>query len=92
MAVICSSSFQGLTQSEANARLERDGLNRLPPAKRAPSLVIFLLQLVKGFSLVLWVATALCLIAYGISILQQDTRMEYVSSGSVGMVTYLLGD
>ncbi|XP_050685927.1 sodium/potassium-transporting ATPase subunit alpha-like isoform X2 [Eriocheir sinensis] len=73
----------GLSQAEANARLERDGPNRLTPVKRAPGLVIFLQQLVKGFSLMLWAATALCLLAYGISILQQDRRMEYLYLGVV---------
>ncbi|CAL1532052.1 unnamed protein product [Lymnaea stagnalis] len=46
----------------------RDGLNQLTPPKSVPEWVKFVKILVGGFSLLLWIASTLCLIAYGIQI------------------------
>ncbi|XP_063842469.1 sodium/potassium-transporting ATPase subunit alpha-like isoform X2 [Scylla paramamosain] len=71
----------GLCEEEVRARQERDGLNVLESIRRVSSVYIFLKQLVTGFSLLLWAGTALCIFAYVASILQRDTKNEYLYLG-----------
>ncbi|MFZ9849389.1 MAG: cation-translocating P-type ATPase [Vulcanococcus sp.] len=53
----------GLTQQEAEQRLERYGANRLPPLKRRPLVLRFLDQMVHFMALLLWIAGALAFVA-----------------------------
>ena len=54
---------EGLTSTEAAARLEKFGANRLPPLKRRPLLLRFTDQLIHFMALLLWVAGGLAFIA-----------------------------
>ncbi|MEI8251065.1 MAG: cation-transporting P-type ATPase [Synechococcus sp. ELA057] len=54
---------EGLSQTEAQQRLERFGANRLPPLKRRPLLLRFSDQLFHFMALLLWVAGALAFVA-----------------------------
>ena len=58
-----NSTPQGLTQAEAQARLERFGANRLPPQRRRPLPLRLLDQMVHFMALLLWIAGALALAA-----------------------------
>lgn len=53
----------GLTAADAAARLERDGPNLLPSARRVRAVVQLVRQLVHFFALMLWIAAALALLA-----------------------------
>ena len=59
-----TSAEQGLTTSDAKARLERDGPNELTPPATTPEWVKFCQQLFGGFSTLLWIGAILCFIAY----------------------------
>lgn len=54
----------GMTTHDAEARLEAEGLNRLSPPKQTPEIVKYFRELTGLFSMLLWVAGALCLIIY----------------------------
>ena len=54
---------EGLSQAEAQERIERFGANRLPPLKRRPLLLRFSDQLFHFMALLLWVAGALAFVA-----------------------------
>ncbi|CAG0915389.1 unnamed protein product [Notodromas monacha] len=58
----------GLSMSEAEKRLERDGRNVLTPPKETPVILQFLQHLVGGFSLLLWFGAILCFIVYCIDV------------------------
>ncbi|CAD5207829.1 unnamed protein product [Bursaphelenchus okinawaensis] len=45
---------KGLTQAEATERLKKNGPNRLTPPKEKSKLLVFLLILVTGFNMLLW--------------------------------------
>ncbi len=57
------STLQGLSQLEAQRRLERYGANRLPILRRRPLLLRFVDQLVHFMALLLWVAGGLAFAA-----------------------------
>ncbi|EDO36455.1 predicted protein [Nematostella vectensis] len=61
-----SSVEKGLSQEEAEVRLERDGPNCLTPPPTTPEWVKFLKLLFGGFSLLLWVGAIFCYIVYSI--------------------------
>ncbi|MCP9819428.1 cation-transporting P-type ATPase [Synechococcus sp. Cruz-9H2] len=54
---------EGLSQPEAEQRLERYGANRLPPLKRRPLVLRFLDQMLHFMALLLWIAGALAFVA-----------------------------
>jgi sodium/potassium-transporting ATPase subunit alpha len=54
----------GLTEAEAEKRLEENGPNALTPPKRTPLWLKFLQHLVGGFAILLWVGSLLCFIVY----------------------------
>jgi sodium/potassium-transporting ATPase subunit alpha len=54
----------GITSTEAAARLARDGLNELTPPPTTPEWIKFCKQLFGGFSTLLWIGAILCFIAY----------------------------
>ncbi|KAF5403125.1 Sodium/potassium-transporting ATPase subunit alpha [Paragonimus heterotremus] len=53
----------GLTDAEAQHRLERDGPNALTPPENLPNWVKLLKCMTGGFSILLWVGSILCFIA-----------------------------
>ncbi|NXK20762.1 ATP4A ATPase, partial [Arenaria interpres] len=57
---------QGLAEAVAAERLLRDGPNELRPPKGTPECVKFGRQLAGGLQCLMWVAAAICLIAYGV--------------------------
>lgn len=67
---VCYVSFlpQGLTTTFALQVLERDGPNALKPPKGTPEYVKFARQLAGGLQCLMWVAAAICFIAFGIEI------------------------
>ncbi|MFN9644777.1 MAG: cation-translocating P-type ATPase [Cyanobacteriota bacterium] len=56
-------SPEGLSQREAQSRLERYGANKLPPLKRRPLVLRFLDQMVHFMALLLWVAGVMAFVA-----------------------------
>ena len=56
----------GLTNAQAKANTERDGMNRLTPPPTTPEWVKFCENLFGGFALLLWLGAILCFLAYGI--------------------------
>jgi sodium/potassium-transporting ATPase subunit alpha len=58
---------RGLTDERARKILHRDGHNILSPPKTTPAWLKFCKNLFGGFSLLLWLAAALCFIAYTIT-------------------------
>ena len=56
----------GLTTSQANANLERDGPNALKPPPTTPEWVKFCQNMFGGFAMLLWLGAILCFLAYSI--------------------------
>merc|ERR1712131_568429 len=67
---------QGLSDAEAQKRLERDGYNELTPPKTTPEWVKFCRNLFGGFSTLLWVGAILCFIAYSIESVSNEDPVE----------------
>ncbi|XP_026541078.1 potassium-transporting ATPase alpha chain 1 [Notechis scutatus] len=63
---------KGLTSTVAGEILLRDGPNELKPPKGTPEYVKFARQLAGGLQCLMWVAAAICLIAFGIQCSQGD--------------------
>ncbi|KAM5131993.1 potassium-transporting ATPase alpha chain 2-like [Mantella aurantiaca] len=64
---------QGLSTAVTEEILARDGLNKLSPPKGTPEIVKFLMLMAGGFSIVFWIASALCFLAYGLQVAQDPT-------------------
>lgn len=76
---------QGLSASLAAELLLRDGPNALRPPKGTPEYVKFARQLAGGLQCLMWVAAAICLIAFGIQASEGDlTTDDNVSVGYRG--------
>ena len=67
----------GLSSSEAEIRLKRDGLNQFSPPKVTPSWVLLVKELTAGFAGLFWVAVIASLIVYGFEQLPQDVSYYY---------------
>lgn len=79
---------QGLSASLAAELLLRDGPNALRPPKGTPEYVKFARQLAGGLQCLMWVAAAICLIAFGIQASEGDlTTDDNVSVGTGGTDT-----
>ncbi|KAM7383541.1 hypothetical protein PAMP_003185 [Pampus punctatissimus] len=63
-----TSITKGLTSTFARQVLERDGPNELKPPKGTPEYVKFARQLAGGLQCLMWVAAAICFIAFGIEL------------------------
>ncbi|NXO01681.1 ATP4A ATPase, partial [Rhinopomastus cyanomelas] len=63
---------QGLAEAVATERLLRDGPNELRPPKGTPEWLKFGRQLAGGLQCLMWVAAAICLVAYGVQQGQGD--------------------
>lgn len=76
---------QGLSASLAADLLLRDGPNALKPPRGTPEYVKFARQLAGGLQCLMWVAAAICLIAFGIQASEGDlTTDDNVSGGCCG--------
>ncbi|XP_068098326.1 potassium-transporting ATPase alpha chain 2-like [Hyperolius riggenbachi] len=78
---------EGLSTAAAEEVLVRDGLNRLTPPKGTPEIVKFLKLMAGGFSIVFWIAAALCFLAYGLQAGQDPT----VSKDNLWLALILIG-
>ncbi|XP_073458233.1 potassium-transporting ATPase alpha chain 2-like [Aquarana catesbeiana] len=78
---------EGLSTASAEEILARDGLNRLTPPKGTPEIVKFLLLMAGGFSIVFWIASALCFLAYGLQVAQDPA----VSKDNLWLAIILIG-
>jgi len=67
---------QGLSDAEAQKRIERDGYNELTPPKTTPEWIKFCRNLFGGFSTLLWVGAILCFIAYSIETISNEDPVE----------------
>lgn len=74
----------GLTSSEANTRLERNGKNRLTPPKKESEIIKYLKYYLNFFMILLEVAAVLCFIAYGLDRAQEMNL--YVACILLGIV------
>ena len=73
---------QGLSASLAAELLLRDGPNALRPPRGTPEYVKFARQLAGGLQCLMWVAAAICLIAFAIQASEGDlTTDDNVSGG-----------
>jgi len=61
-----SDKDRGMSTKQAEANLEKFGLNQLTPPPTTPEWVKFCQCLFSGFSLLLWFGAILCFVAYGI--------------------------
>ena len=57
----------GLSSTEAELRKKTYGPNSLPEKKKTPGIVLFLEEITSTFSILLWIASALSFLAYGLS-------------------------
>ncbi|KAM8927397.1 potassium-transporting ATPase alpha chain 2-like [Pelodytes ibericus] len=64
---------QGLSTENGKELLQRDGLNKLTPPKGTPEIVKFMKLMVGGFSIVFWIGSVLCFLAYGLQYQQDPT-------------------
>ncbi|XP_053223901.1 sodium/potassium-transporting ATPase subunit alpha-2-like [Podarcis raffonei] len=62
---------KGLTSAHATEILAREGPNSLTPPPTTPEWVKFCRQLFGGFSMLLWLGSILCFLAYGIQIMME---------------------
>ncbi|XP_053546839.1 potassium-transporting ATPase alpha chain 2-like [Bombina bombina] len=64
---------KGMCSESAKECLSRDGLNKLTPPKGTPEIIKFLKLMAGGFSIVFWIGSILCFIAYGLQVAQDPT-------------------
>ena len=57
----------GLSSTEVELRKKTYGPNSLPEKKKTPGIVLFLEEITSTFSILLWIASALSFLAYGLS-------------------------
>ncbi|KAG8430255.1 hypothetical protein GDO86_018148 [Hymenochirus boettgeri] len=63
----------GLSTQTAEEHIARDGLNKLSPPKGTPEIIKFLKLMAGGFSIVFWIGSILCFLAYGLQVAQDPT-------------------
>ncbi|RHY85242.1 hypothetical protein DYB37_001233, partial [Aphanomyces astaci] len=74
-ADLTTSATLGMTNADADARREVDGVNRLTPPRQTPEIVKVFRELTGFFSLLLWAAGILCMVCYA---LQGDVNNLYL--------------
>ena len=57
----------GLSQEEVELRKKTYGPNSLPEKKKTPGIVLFIEEITSTFSILLWIASALSFLAYGLN-------------------------
>ncbi|GFR87926.1 sodium/potassium-transporting ATPase subunit alpha [Elysia marginata] len=78
---------RGLTSEQAAIHLAQYGKNQLTPPKTTPMWVKFLQTMFTGFSLLLWLGSALCFIAYFVSLLESASG----DTDNLGLGLVLMG-
>uniref|UniRef100_A0A286XS77 Sodium/potassium-transporting ATPase subunit alpha n=1 Tax=Cavia porcellus TaxID=10141 RepID=A0A286XS77_CAVPO len=84
-----TSAIKGLSASLAAELLLRDGPNALRPPKGTPEYVKFARQLAGGLQCLMWVAAAICLIAFAIQASEHDLTTDdnlYLALGLIAVV------
>ncbi len=84
-----SSSETGLSQAEADARLERDGKNKLQEAKKTPLIVKFFKQLLDPMIIILLVAAVISLVTTLVS--GENEYADFIIIMVVVLLNALLG-
>uniref|UniRef100_A0A8C5WJX0 Sodium/potassium-transporting ATPase subunit alpha n=1 Tax=Leptobrachium leishanense TaxID=445787 RepID=A0A8C5WJX0_9ANUR len=69
----CVDIKQGHSSQTAEELLKKYGLNKLTPPKGTPEILKFLKLMAGGFSIVFWIGSILCFIAYGLQAAQDPT-------------------
>ncbi|XP_069497107.1 potassium-transporting ATPase alpha chain 2-like [Ambystoma mexicanum] len=67
---------KGHTKERAEELFQRDGPNKLKPPKGTPEIVKFAKLMIGGFSIVFWIGSVLCFIAYGLQYAQDPTTSK----------------
>ncbi|OTF79696.1 hypothetical protein BLA29_002277, partial [Euroglyphus maynei] len=73
----------GLTSEQVRKLSQQNGLNQLTPPKKTPEIIKFAHLLFSGFSLLLWIGAALCIISYFIN---DDTETLYLGLTLIAVV------
>jgi sodium/potassium-transporting ATPase subunit alpha len=79
-----TNSETGLTESEAEFRLKRDGPNAFTPPKQTAWWILYLREMTGGFALLLWFASIASFVAYFIEKEPQD-----VSNNGINVFTMI---
>lgn len=66
----------GLTSEQVREKSQQNGLNQLTPPKKTPEIIKFAKLMFSGFSMLLWVGAALCIISYFITEDQETVRIN----------------
>ena|SRR5277367_1454711 len=83
--------IQGLTNARVKDMQDLFGMNRMTPPSPTPSWVRFCKNLFGGFSLILWIGAALCMITFSIEYDLIDTKpYQNVSKSIVSLLTVIL--
>ncbi|KAH9508727.1 hypothetical protein Btru_049745 [Bulinus truncatus] len=81
----------GLTKAQAAENLKKYGYNTLTPPKTTPMWVKFLKTMFTGFSLLLWLGSALCFVAYFITLVEvEGGEKENLGLGIVLMAVVII--
>lgn len=67
---------KGLSSERVQELLARDGPNKLTPPKGTPEIVKFAKLMIGGFSIVFWIGSVLCFIAFGLQYAQDPTTSK----------------
>jgi len=82
----------GLSSTEAEKRLKENGPNELTPPKETPWYVVLLGEMVGGFATLLWIASIMCFVAYGIESSAGNPPVDNLALGIVlAMVVIITG-
>ncbi|GAB6030638.1 hypothetical protein CHUAL_007495 [Chamberlinius hualienensis] len=84
---------KGLTKEKAAENLKRDGANVLTPPKKVSEWVVFAKQMFGGFSLLMWMGSVLCFVAYALQVaLMSNPGLDNLYLGVVlACVVFLTG-
>jgi sodium/potassium-transporting ATPase subunit alpha len=66
----------GITDSEADIRLKRDGPNAFTPPKQTPGWVLFMREMTTGFAIIIWLSALASFICYAIDETPQDVNLD----------------
>jgi len=73
----------GLTSADAAQRLIENGPNELTPPKETPWYVVLGKEMIGGFATLLWIASIMCFVAYGIQTTDGDAPVDNLALGVV---------
>lgn len=82
---------RGLSHLKARENLERDGPNALTPPKQTPEWLKFCKHLFGGFAILLWIGSALCIVAYSIQTgTSEDASLDNLYLGVVLAIVVII--